>query len=80
MGREDDPEPDFGRALFLENRASGGMRVRSVAFPLLDRYFRPRVSRIVGALDADPEGTGRGGRRFDLRSATRGLVAWTRCV
>jgi hypothetical protein len=59
MGREDDP----GRApetRFLANRASRGLSVRSAPFIYWTDASVSRVSRTVGALDADPEGTGRG--------------------
>ena len=73
MGREDDP----GRAseiLFLDNRASGGLRVKSAPFLFGTDTSGPRVRRVAGALKADPEGTGEGagdstsGRLSEARS------------
>ena len=59
MGREDDP----GRTSnipFLDNRASGGLRVISVLFLYLKDASGPRDSRAAGAIEADPEGAGEG--------------------
>jgi hypothetical protein len=61
MGREDDPGRT-SETLFLANRASRGMRVKSAPFLYWTDASGPRVSRTVGALDADPEGVGRGSR------------------
>jgi hypothetical protein len=59
MGREDYP----GRTseiLFLDNRASGGLRVKSAPFLYWTDTSGPRVRRVAGALEADPEGAGEG--------------------
>jgi hypothetical protein len=78
MGREDDPGRT-SKILFLADRASGGMRVKSAPFLCWTEASVPRVSRTVGTLEADPEGAG-GYQEFAPRSATRGPVAWTRCA
>jgi hypothetical protein len=67
MGREDGPSRT-SEALFLANRASGGLRVKSAPFLYWTDASVPRVSRTFGTFEADPEGRERGSRRFDLRS------------
>ena len=57
MGREDDPGRT-SKILFLADRASGGMRVKSAPFLCWTEASVPRVSRTVGTLEADPEGAG----------------------
>jgi hypothetical protein len=77
-----DHEDDLGRTSkipFLDNRASGGLRVKSSPSLYRTDASGPRVRRTIGALEADPEVAGVG-RRFDPRSATRVPVAWTRCA
>jgi hypothetical protein len=61
MGREDDLDRTSDTP-FLDNRASGGLRVISVLFLYLKDASDPRDSRTVGALEADPEGRGGVGR------------------
>ena len=57
MGREDDPGRT-SETLFLANRASGGLRVKSAPFLYWTGASGSRVRRIAGALEADPEGAG----------------------
>jgi len=79
MGREDDP-CRTSEILFLANRASGGLRVKSVSFLYWTEASDPRVSRTVGALERIPRWWGKGRRGFDPQSAPRGPGAWTRCA
>ena len=57
MGREDDLDRTSDTP-FLDNRASGGLRVISVLFLYLKDASGPGDSRTVGALDTTPEGEG----------------------
>jgi hypothetical protein len=59
--------PDFGYP-FLDNRASGGLRVISVLVLYLKDASGPRDSRTAGALDADPDGRGEGYQELRPRS------------
>jgi hypothetical protein len=57
MRREDDLDRTSDTP-FLDNRASGGLRVISVLFLYWKDASGPRDSRTVGALETDPEGRG----------------------
>ena len=59
MGREDDPGRT-SETLFLDNRASRGLRGKSAPFLYWTEASVPRDSWTIGALDADPEGVGEG--------------------
>ena len=59
MGHENDPRR-ISETSFLAIRASGGLRVRSAPLFYWTNASSPRVSRTVGALDADPERVGEG--------------------
>jgi hypothetical protein len=59
MGREDG-QSRTSEALFLANRASRGLRVKSAPFLYWTNTSSPRVRRTVGALETDPEGAGEG--------------------
>jgi hypothetical protein len=58
-GSEDGPSRT-SEALFLASRASRGLRVRSAPFLYWTVISGPRVSRIVGAVEADLEEAGEG--------------------
>ena len=57
MGREDGLDRTSDTP-FLDNRASGGLRVISALFLYWKDASGPRVRRAVGALEPDPEGRG----------------------
>ncbi len=57
MGREDDPGWT-SEIPCLDNRASGGLRVKSGPFPYWRDASVPRVRRAADAFDADREGGG----------------------
>ena len=59
MGREDDPGRTW-EILFLDNRASGGLRVKCAPFLYWTDASGPGVRRAAGAFDADPEEAGEG--------------------
>jgi hypothetical protein len=58
MGREDDPGRT-SETLLLAKRAGRGLRVKSAPFLYWTDASSPGDSRIVGALETDPEGRGR---------------------
>ena len=60
MDGSEDGSSRTSEALILANRASRGLRVGSAPFLYWTDTSGPRVSRTVGALDADPEGLGEG--------------------
>ena len=76
-GSEDGPSRT-SETLFLANRASGGLRVRSAPFLYWTAASDLRVSRTAGALDTDPEG--RGIRSLDRGRSREVRSAWARCV
>lgn len=59
MGREDDPGRT-SETLFLANRASRGLRVKSAPLLYYTGASGPCVRRAAGVLEADPEGAGEG--------------------
>jgi hypothetical protein len=60
MDGSEDGSSRTSEALILANRASRGLRVGFAPFLYWTDTSGPRVSRTVGALDADPEGLGEG--------------------
>jgi hypothetical protein len=77
-----DHEDDLGRTSkipFLDNRASGGLRVKSSPSLYRTDASGPRVRRTAGALDTDPDGMGRGIRSLDRGRSREVRSAWPRC-